>query len=358
MKRKLFFIIPSAVLLGLIICAALFVLLLTILEYRPKPVEKVPFTSGKKHLETNQTISLFDWNIGYAGLGKNEDFFYDGGKQVRPKSKKVVQNYLEGIKQTIARYPSDIIFLQEIDVKAHRTWKINQFEEIKNATQFGGSFAYNYKTLFVPIPFPPMGRVEAGLSIFTNLETISAERHSLPVPFKWPIRLANLKRCMLVTRIPLYKNGENTGLELILVNFHLEAFDNGEAKIAQTKALKQFIEREYQKGNYVISGGDFNQSFPASKEYPILDENNWKPGQLETDILAEGWQFIFDDSRPTCRLTSKPYNDEDAAAKNWQYYVIDGFLISPNIEPLSIKVLDEDFQNSDHNPIYFTFTLK
>ena len=37
---------------------------------------------------------------------------------------------------------------------------------------------------------------------------------------------------------------------------------------------------------------------------------------------------------------------------------IDGFIISPNIEKLSINVIDEDFQNSDHNPVYFTFTLK
>ena len=49
---------------------------------------------------------------------------------------------------------------------------------------------------------------------------------------------------------------------------------------------------------------------------------------------------------------------EEAKNHDWQYHVIDGFIISPNIEKLSINVIDEDFQNSDHNPIYMTFSLK
>ena len=47
-----------------------------------------------------------------------------------------------------------------------------------------------------------------------------------------------------------------------------------------------------------------------------------------------------------------------AHAHDWQYYVIDGFIISPNIEKLSMNVIDEDFQNADHNPVYMTFQLK
>jgi len=45
----------------------------------------------------------------------------------------------------------------------------------------------------------------------------------------------------------------------VLVNLHLEAYDSGEGKIAQTKLLVEFLEQEYAKGNYVIAGGDFNQ---------------------------------------------------------------------------------------------------
>ena len=198
----------------------------------------------------------------------------------------------------------------------------------------------------------------SGVATFTNFETIGATRNALPVPFKWPTRIANLKRCMLITRIPVYENGGASGKELVLANFHLEAFDSGEGKIAQTKALKEFIDSEYAKGNYVIAGGDFNQKFPGSTAFGPVWTDGWLPGQLDENMLDEGWQFVFDDSKPTCRSNQKPYNDADAEAHNWQYHVIDGFIISPNIEKLSINVIDEDFQNSDHNPVYMNFMLK
>ena len=360
MKRKhLFWIVPGATIFCLILFVILFFVYLTIVEYRPKNIENVPFTSGNQKLQKNKQLSIMSWNIGYCGLGKDEDFFMDGGQKVHPDSKKVVENYFQGIAKTIDETAADLYFIQEVDVKSSRTWKINQFEALKESTKLGGSFAYNYKCNFVPYPIPPMGRVESGFATFSDFETTSAQRYALPVPFKWPVRLANLKRCILAERIPVYtEDGTPTGNELVLANFHLEAFDNGEGKIAQTKALKEFIDSEYAKGNYVIAGGDFNQNFPGAKAYPVLNPETWKPGKLEEDMLDEGWQFAFDDSKPTCRANGAPYNDENAKAHNWQYFVIDGFIISPNIEKISVQVLDKDFQNSDHNPVYMNFILK
>ena len=354
----MFFIIPAAVIVGIGLLVLLFFIFLTIVEYRPKPVESVPFSTGTEKLEKGKQVSLLTWNIGYAGLGKDEDFFMDGGKKVRPDSKKYVEKYFKGIKETIGTHTSDIIFIQEIDLDSKRSWKMNQVEGLEKLTGKASAFAYNYKCIYVPIPFPPIGHVESGVSIFTNFETSSAERYSLPVPFKWPIRTANLKRCMLITHIPVYENGRATGKDLVLADFHLEAFDDGEGKIAQTKALKEFIDSEYAKGNYVIAGGDFNQKFPGSTAFPPIWTDGWLPGQLDAGMLDTGWQFVFDDSKPTCRSNQKTYNDEDAAAHNWQYHVIDGFIISPNIEKISVNVIDEDFQNSDHNPVYMTFMLK
>ena len=358
MKRKLFFIIPAAVIAALILFAVLFILFLTIVEYRPKAVEELPFTSSTNMLLRSKPYSIMSWNIGYAGLGKDEDFFMDGGKKVRPDSKAVVEKYFSGIKETIGRYTSDILFIQEIDIKSKRTWNMNQVEALKKFTGKGMAFAYNYKCTYVPFPLPTIGHIESGLSIYTNFETSSAQRYSLPGPFKWPVRLANLKRCMLISRIPVYENGGDSGKQLVLADFHLEAFDSGEGKIAQTKALKTFIENEYAKGNYVIAGGDFNQRFPGSNAFPAVWEDGWLPGQLDSDMLEAGWSFVYDDSKPTCRSNQRKYNDADAAAHNWQYHVIDGFIVSPNIKKLSVNVIDEDFQNSDHNPVFMNFELK
>ena len=358
MIRKLFWIIPAALIGAPILAVVLVFLFLTIVEYRPKPIEEVPFSCGNQMLLKNTPVSFMSWNIGYAGLGKDEDFFMDGGKKSHPDSKEAVEKYFKGIKDTIGTHTADILFLQEIDIKSKRSYGINEYEAIKKLTGKGGAFAYNYKCIFVPIPFPPMGRIGSGVSTNTNFEIISAQRKALPVPFKWPTRVANLKRCMLITRIPVYENGGDSGRELVLANFHLEAYDSGEGKIAQTKALKEFIDSEYAKGNYVIAGGDFNQKFPGSEAFPVISPDGWIPGQLDADMLGNGWQFVYDDSKPTCRSLEAPYNDEKALAHNWQYYVIDGVIISPNIEKLSINVIDMDFENSDHNPIYMTFELK
>ena len=358
MKRKLFWIIPSALVGAVILAIVLLFLVLTIVEYRPKPIEEVPFTTENGMLMRKTPVSIMSWNLGFAGLGKDEDFFMDGGKKSLPDSKEVVEKYFKGIKDSIGTHPADILFAQEIDINSKRTFKINEVEALKNFTGKGTAFAYNYNCIFVPIPFPPLGRIKSGVATYTDFEILSAQRRALPVPFKWPLRAANLKRCILVSRIPVYENGGASGHELVLANFHLEAYDSGEGKIAQTKALSDFINAEYEKGNYVIAGGDFNQKFPGSEAYPVTSPDGWIPGELDANMLKDGWSFVYDDSKPTCRSLEAPYNDENAKAHKWQYYVIDVFIISPNIKKLSIDVIDMDFQHSDHNPVYMTFELK
>ena len=44
----------------------------------------------------------------------------------------------------------------------------------------------------------------------------------------------------------------------------------------------------------------------------------------------------------------KSYDDAD---DKFQFYVIDGFIVSSNISIKSIETVNLDFQNSDHNPI-------
>ncbi len=354
--KKIFSLLLLAI--SPVVLAFLFILFLTIVEYRPKPVEDVPFTSGKNLVLTGEEYSILSWNIGYAGLGKDEDFFMDGGKKVRPESKAIVENYLSGILNTMRENPSEIVFVQEIDVNSKRSYKINQYDFLMSELKKNGAFAYNFKCAYVPFPVPAIGHVESGLAVLSNFKTTGAQRISLPVPFKWPVRIANLKRAVLAVRIPVYNDGNATGKELVLADFHLEAFDHGEGKAAQTAFLKNFLASEYQKGNYVIAGGDFNQRFPGSDAFPPVWSSGWLPGRLEPSILDDGWSFVYDDSKPTCRSNAAPYNTEAAQNHQWQYHVIDGFLISPNVRKISVCTIDEDFQNSDHNPVFFKFILE
>lgn len=345
------------IILGIILLiAAAGLIWLSVTEYNPGPVTDAEIIKGEGLEATKpavgQTVSILSWNCGYAGLGEKSDFFMDGGTEVAAADKEQVSAYLQGIYDTIysGEYKSDIYMLQEIDTDSTRTYGIDEREFLGI---YNNAYALNHSCPFVPYPVPPIGKVHAGLLTNTVFEIDKAERISLPCPFSWPLRTANLKRCLLVSYLPI----EGSDKQLVIVNLHLEAYDSGEGKIAQSNQLLDFIYSEYEKGNYVIAGGDFNQVFPGSLDkYPNQHEDLWKPGALSADSLDEGWSFAYDDSIPTCRLLNQPYDPDDAA--NTQYYVIDGFILSPNLELVSVNTLDMGFVNSDHNPVRLQVELK
>lgn len=348
--KKFFEVILWAVLAALSLVVLLFVFL-TVAEYRPEAIETVPVTgsASEERLSVGEDLSVLSWNIGYAGLGRASDFFMDGGKNVAAADEPTVKQYLANLAEAVRRENADIVILQEVDIKAMRTYGI---DERKSFARSQNAHALNMSCLFVPYPLPPIGSVQSGLFTVSDAEIETAERISLPCPFRWPVRIANLKRCMLVTYFPL----EGSDRQLVMINAHLEAYDSGEGKIAQTRQLQQFITAEYNKGNYVIAGGDFNQAFPGTEEfYPNRHADLWAVGSLGYEDLPDGCVFAFDPSTPTCRLLNQPYNPADTDGT--QYYVIDGFILSPNIHLNSVTTLDEHFENSDHNPVKLNITL-
>ena len=310
-------------------------------------------TESNRSFADGDSISVVSWNIGYSALGKDSDFFMDGGEQTRPESKSVVEKNLQGIIAGIQSMDADFTLLQEVDSGSRRSYGVLETSAIAEATGLKNIYAKNYKCPFVPFPWPPLGKVSSGLFTLSTAQELSgAERVALPSPFSWPVSTANLKRCLLVTRIPL----ADTDKELVLVNLHLEAYDSGEGKIAQTKALTEVLAREYEAGNYVIAGGDFNQTFPGGLDiYPMVDESYWAPGTLDdSNLPGEDWQFAFDTDVPSCRLLNMPYDPGNPAT---QYYVIDGFILSPNVRLDSVETQDAGFLYSDHNPVLLNVTL-
>ena len=349
--KKIFKILGLALLVLLLALAAL-VLWLTVREYRPETVEQLEVSSvlEPEAASLDRELNILSWNIGYAGLGAGSDFFMDGGKDSRSADKEQVLEYLEGIRESMESAGADLAMLQEVDIDSGRTYRIDE----RNYLSLGsGVHALNYACDFVPIPLPPLGRIYSGIyTTAPSLDISDSRRVSLPCPFSWPVSTANLKRCLLVSYIPI----EGSDKELVTVNLHLEAYDDGEGKIAQTNMLKSIIEGEYEKGSYVIAGGDFNQIFPGGLEaWPNTHPENWMPGVLEEDMLEEGWSFAYDLDVPSCRLLNQPYDPEDR--ENTQYYVIDGFIISPNVELVEVETLDLGFENSDHNPVVLTVSL-
>lgn len=393
---------------AILLVGIIFLIWLTAVEYKPADTEKVEVDStygSQKLLYEGDEFSLMTWNIGYGCLGDNADFFLDGGKGVMTATQERREVNIAGLKGTIVSKEPDIIFFQEVDRDSKRSYNkdellelsvglselldqnnandiLNDLEEYSatkgtdvNIEIVGGdnksgdsdklgngystSFAYNYKAEYVPYPIPQcLGKVNSGIATFSKFNVEDAERISLPCPFKWPVKTINLKRCLLVNRIPVVDEDEKeTGKELVLVNLHLEAYDGGENKAAQTEQLREFLQSEYDKGNYVIAGGDFNQAFSNVdlSMYPEK-EGNWHCGLIETSDFGNNFQCEMDNSKPTCRLLDQPYQGADK--DSFQYYMIDGFIVSDNIEVSETKTIGTFFAPSDHNPVLMNVKLK
>ncbi len=345
----------AAVITCIVIVFTAMFIYLSVREYKPKEIEnvKVQNNDTKLKIQKNQEISVLTWNTGYGALSETEDFFMDGGKKVRPDYENLIRTNIAQMRKVIARTDSQVVFLQETDQDSKRSYHYNEAAAFKKGWKGNTAYVRNFLCDYIPYPMPTIGQVDAGLMMMNQFHVSDAQRYALPTPFSWPIRICQLKRCLLMERVPI----EGSRREVVFVNLHLEAYDDGSGKARQTKLLAKILQKEYDKGNYVIAGGDFNQTFQSvdQKKYPIWDDENFQAGVVDESVFQKGWKFASDDSIPTCRLLNRPYDRKD---KKTQFYVIDGFILSPNVEMTSVRTLNEDFKNSDHNPVQIKIKLK
>lgn len=341
-RKKIFSTAISAVLL-LIIIGTAFLEFLLLTEYRPGDIEEVEITSASRELTgPGEELSILTWNCGYCALGENADYYADGGSSVYTADKERVLSNLDGIVRAAGEMSPDVIFFQEVDWNSARSSYVNEIIAMNNKLytdyerEYTSAYAYDHKVSFVPWPIPPIGKVQSGLLTFCALRAHSAQRVRLPGKIMWPVRLVSPKRCLLVERVLL----KSTDKELILINLHMDAADNEEDKEAQMARLQEIIDKETEKGNYVIAGGDFAQTFSSA----------------QAAESGGGLQYLMDSAVPTRRSLERPYADADK--ENFRYYILDGFIVSSNIEVKSCSTKDLGFVCSDHNPVLMKCTLK
>ena len=345
-----------AIVLGaILLLVAALLAFVSITEYRPSDLESIASEgTAQKTLYVGEPVTLMTWNVGFGALDENSDSFLDGGTMVRAESKEAVLNNMAGICNEIEAIHPDILLLQELDRGSSRSCSVEEYAYISERMDgYAQVFANNYKAAYIPYPLPKtLGKVDSGIATFSVFPMDASDRVRLPVPFSWPMRTINLKRCLLVSRIKV----EGTEKELVLVNLHLEAYDDGEGKLAQTGMLAELLKTEAQKGNYVIAGGDFNQIFSTvnADAYPTYGDN-WRAPIIDVTEFGDGFSFLMDESAPSCRLLNRPYRDADHAS--FQYYIIDGFIVSNNILVESLQTQNLGFVHSDHDPVVLRITL-
>ena len=86
------------ILLGSVILVMTSWTYIQLFSFKPKKKEPLKINIKTKNaIKKSQSLSVLTWNIGYASLGKEADFFMDGGKSIFPKSKNQVHNNLDNI---------------------------------------------------------------------------------------------------------------------------------------------------------------------------------------------------------------------------------------------------------------------
>lgn len=317
----------------------------TLTDYKPEDVVRLRTTADLSSKISGDTLEFYIWNIGYAGLGKESDFFMDGGRMTKASEEITTKNF-DGIRQAVSGWSgADFILLQEVDESASRSYGVNQFTDLDDllGPEWTGALAYNYVVKFIPVPlFKPYGKVRAGLATYSRYQPDSVFRYQFPGNFGWPKCIYFLDRCFLVMHIP-YR-----GKELLVINTHNSAYDNGSLKANQMDYLRSFITSEYEKGNYVLVGGDWNQCPPGFRCYGDYKEEDidYEQYSIDSDFMPEGWTWSYDERVMTNRKLATSYQPGKTFTT-----IIDFYLASPNITVLAVEGQDMDFEYSDHQPV-------
>lgn len=300
--------------------------------------------------------TLTTYNIGFGAYVPEYSFFMDtgvmndgtetSGKYGKGISRERVREATDGSIAAIKSLGSDFVFVQEADEKADRSYFINQREEVENISGYASSYGENFHSAYLFYPLnDPHGKTNAGLVTLSKYKVDSAVRRSFPLSTGFD-KFFDLDRCFVVSRVPV-----DNGKTLVLINLHMSAYDEGGViRAQQLEMLNEILREEYDAGNYVIAGGDFNHvlsdvTFDSKQRRP-----DWV-ATLESDDLTNNFRIVAGTDAPTCRGADIPYE------KGVNYTtIIDGFVLSDNITATA-KTEDLDFAYSDHNPVTLTFTL-
>ena len=316
-----------------------------------------------QQLELGQTYTAVTYNIGFGAYDPDFSFFMETGIMAdgtetqgtmgTASSKEAVLASTNGVVMTLRSLNPDFCLLQEVDVDSTRSYHVDQCASIMAAfPKSQAVYASNFHSGFIAYPLTDMhGSVQSGLLTLSDVRISSATRRSYPIDESFPWKFFDLDRCFSVTRL-----ATADGHELVLVNSHMSAYDEGGVyRAKQLDLLFGFLSDERAKGNYVIAGGDWNHALADSLE--LYESAALPPDWVSTmddDLIPEGFSVVRAENLEevaTCRGSDMPYEP------GVSYEVtVDGFIVSDNVYATAENI-DTGFVYSDHNPVLLTFAL-
>ncbi|MBQ9493520.1 MAG: endonuclease/exonuclease/phosphatase family protein [Oscillibacter sp.] len=355
-QKKRWWLIPLGIVAALVCVAAAYAgyVLLSYSRIPDLQTLTIEGTAGAPALIDTEYTAV-SYNIGFGAYTPEFTFFMDGGSQSWAESKESVIACVQGAAETALSFDPDIVLFQEVDTDSTRSYHVNQAELINDFfPDFDSVSAINYHSAFLMYPlWQPHGASNSCLLTESAFDITSALRRSLPIATGLK-KLLDLDRCYSISRIPV----EN-GKELVVINAHLSAYGTDASQgEAQLEMLFADMAAEYEKGNYIICGGDFNHDFPGNSRETLNPDTDriysWcQP--LPVDILPDGFSLCTDYAEglvASTRDTDIPYGPDSFTV------VLDGFILSDNVRCDYNQVVDTGFLYSDHNPVVLRFVLQ
>ncbi len=308
-------------------------------------------------LESHRIVSN---NIGFGAYSDDFTFFMDGGKESWAFSKADVESNVTNQINLLKELNPEILLIQEVDFDSTRSYHVDERELIKkilsenNFDDVDSTFAQNYDSAFLFWPlYQPHGKSKAGIMTLSKYNITDSIRRSLPIEEGFS-KFFDLDRCYSKN----YIQTDNDKM-LVVYNVHLSAYTTDPSTaINQVIMLNEDMLNEYNKGNYIIAGGDMNKDLleDSSRFFNTnKKESNWA-SPFPVELLDKHFQLVspIDESAPvpSCRDCDVPYDS------NTFVITVDGFIVSDNVEVIDANAFDAQFKYSDHNPVYLDFNLK
>lgn len=310
-------------------------------------------------ISADASHTIMTYNVGFGAYSPEYTFFMDTGemkdgtktqgKYGKAISKADVEKNISGAAGIIKSHSPDFAIVQEVDYDSTRSYKVDERIAFSSLEGYASLLAINYHSSYLFYPFnDPHGKNNAGIMTLSKYHIQDSTRYAFPIASDFS-KFTDLDRCFSVTHVPV-----EGGKTLSVISLHMSAYDEGGViRKQQAELLKGVLTSEYEKGYYVIAGGDFNQDlignlekFPSEQKVP-----SWVSTYDQNDIPAHfSIQADNQSEVGSCR-------GADVVWERGKDYtcVIDGFIVSDNVAVEQVEIVDTDFAYSDHNPVKMTF---
>jgi len=229
---------------------------------------------------------------------------------------------------------ADVLLLQEVDVNAYRTHKVNIAQEIARKLRLNYVFGQEFVELTQGSKSSPAYHGQATLSRWriSNSRTIRFQRQSDFWKPRWFKPRLQAFQERLGGRIALVSEIGIQGLAIVTYNLHLESRSDDGLRLAQFNEVLHDA-ATFDPSRHLIVAGDLNLN--ASK--PEISEILTRSG--------------FRDAVPTARVATTPHRHLLEAGRH-----IDWAFVRGSSQPNAGKVL-KSVKASDHYPISFELQI-